>query len=153
MPPRRGGACNPRPGGPLRFFLLPSLKDASYRPCGAGLFCRLASRGRHLRLWRKRPSRRPAGRPGAFFSLVRKEAKAPSRDVPSLENPSHYGGYLFALRRTLVVLFRYLRWCAGLLRLPTSISQCLPLYTLNLPGFFSGAPPCETVGSADDVVG
>ena len=27
-----------------------------------------------------------------------KEPKAPSRDVPSLENPSHYGGYYFTLR-------------------------------------------------------
>ena len=30
----------------------------------------------------------------AFFSLVGKEAKAPSRDVPSLENPLHYMGIL-----------------------------------------------------------
>ena len=58
------------------------------------------------------------------------------------------GGCLFALRRTLIVLFWHLRWCAKLLRLPTSISRCLPLYTLNLPGFFAGAPPCDTVGSA-----
>ena len=29
----------------------------------------------------------------------------------------------------------------------------LPSHTLNLPGFFSGAPPCETAGSAANVVG
>jgi len=54
-PPLRGGACNLRPGGPLRFFLLSSSKIV-YRPCGAGLFCRLAGGG-------------------AFFSRERKEAK------------------------------------------------------------------------------
>jgi len=35
MPPLRGGACNLRPWGPLRFFLLPSLKDVSFRRCAA----------------------------------------------------------------------------------------------------------------------
>ena len=87
-----GAAAPPRPGSSIRgrwgihtcFLsaalraapLLSSPKRGSYRPCGAGLFCRLAGGG-------------------AFFSLVGKEAKAPSRDVPSLENPSHYGGYCF----------------------------------------------------------
>ena len=37
-------------------------------------------------------------RGGAFFSLVRKEAKAPSRDVPSLENPLYF---LFAFALVL----------------------------------------------------
>ena len=84
---RRRSAAAPNeirgPAGRTAFFLLlSSSKDVSYHPCGAAgtLFFRLASR--------------LAGA-GAFFSLVGKEPKAPSRDVPSLENPSHDGGYCF----------------------------------------------------------
>jgi hypothetical protein len=65
--PLRGGACNLRPCGPLRFFLLSLLKDVSFRPCGAAptsnLF--LAS---------------PLAGAGAFFSRERKEAKDHSRN-------------------------------------------------------------------------
>ena len=84
---RRRSAAAPNeirgPAGRTAFFLLlSSSKDVSYHPCGAAgtLFFRLASR--------------LAGAV-AFFSLVGKEPKAPSRDVPSLENPSHDGGYCF----------------------------------------------------------
>ena len=84
---RRRSAAAPNeirgPAGRTAFFLLlSSSKDVSYHPCGAAgtLFFRLASR--------------LAGA-GAFFSLVGKEPKAPSRDVPSLENPLHYGGNCF----------------------------------------------------------
>jgi hypothetical protein len=63
LPPLRGGIqLNLRPCGPPPLFLLSSLKNVSYRPCGAAgalfLFylCRLAGGG-------------------AFFSRERKEAK------------------------------------------------------------------------------
>ena len=58
-------------------------------------------------------------RGGAFFSLVRKEAKAPSRDVPSLESPSHYGGVWGSSDGLGVFCRGILRWCAGLVVLPT----------------------------------
>ena len=153
-----GAAAPPRPGSSIRgrwgihtcFLsaalraapLLSSPKRGSYRPCGAAgalffrLDSRLASRGRHLRLWRKRLSRRPSGRPGAFFSRERKEAKGRLGNYVSQEPSCITGVIVFALPLESVRSEAGGFHGSGEASIQRRHWQTLPSYTLELPGHF-----------------
>ena len=90
------------PAGRAAFSLLSSSKDVSCRPCGAGSFLPPRRRRGVLFPCGKRTNDSATATSSGRAELIVHDRSmrslhdpAPSRDVPSLENPSHYGGYCF----------------------------------------------------------